>query len=240
MYSRAVLLLLLYAFSYAFTAAAMQVSSFKLLKHGGCKNLWRPGGLVGKCFGLKKMETFEGLADIVVKSSDDCRALCCNLGENCTSWQFQLATKTCKLGDAVRVGLEDAATDNWCDPFSPSEWNGRRVMKRENGVCDWGDLLPNQCFGLGPERTGINNQRLDTRQCAEACCATATCDMWQQQNGRGCYFGPSQDVACDTTRDMPYEGGRKCVPGFCGSLAEQNQILSRYNRTHHQRSSISN
>lgn len=76
-------------------------------------------------------------------------------------------------------------------------WNGNRLASRKNGVCEWGEPLPNQCFAFGPERVGVeamrvgggDEGRLNTDQCREACCANKECDSWQEMPGRGCYFG---------------------------------------------------
>jgi hypothetical protein len=69
----------------------------------------------------------------------------------------------------VRFGTEGADNDNWCEPNIPRHWNGRVLVSRHENVesaaedkpkklykCQWGDALPTQCFGLGPEKTTLN------------------------------------------------------------------------------------
>jgi hypothetical protein len=59
-----------------------------ITKSGGkCKGLWRPDKLVGKCFGLKSYIEYDELKNVKeVKKADECRAMCCNLGEQCITW----------------------------------------------------------------------------------------------------------------------------------------------------------
>jgi hypothetical protein len=133
-----------------------------------------------------------------------------------------VGTNICKLGDPVRLGFEGSNTVNWCDPLPPNAWNGQKLLRRQNGKCDWGDAVPYQCFGLGPERLHqASNTRLAKDDCAAACCASPTCEIWQQADGRGCYFSNSADVGCDKSLESTYVGGRKCIPGFCGDAEEQ-------------------
>jgi hypothetical protein len=132
----------------------------------------------------------------------------------------------------VRLGFEGSDTANWCDPLPPSPWNGRKLVKRQDGICEWGDFLPNQCFGLGPEKMHpTTKQQLTSAECEAECCRSPTCEMWQHGEGRGCYFAPSAGVGCDAIKEPSYIGGRKCVPQFCGSPEEQHQIMSAFNST---------
>jgi hypothetical protein len=148
--------------------------------------------------------------------------------------QYQTGTKICKLGGPVRLGFEGSDTVNWCDPHPPSFWNGREILRRENGKCIWGKSLPNQCFGLGPERLNPTTSKpLDANECEEACCLSPSCEMWQQANGRGCYFSSSAGVGCDSTKESPYIGARKCIPHFCGSAEEESEILKNFNSSLH-------
>ena len=74
-------------------------------------NCFLPEKLPGRCFGLKKHSEFSELSSIkVIKSSDECRSVCCNLESKCVSWQYQQATKECKLGGVMRLGLEVTGT----------------------------------------------------------------------------------------------------------------------------------
>jgi hypothetical protein len=201
----------------------------KILRPGYCKGLWRPENLPGKCFGLRPHGDYDEAKHIpVVHSSKECRALCCNLGDKCISWQYHAATKVCRFGMIVRLGLEATGTSDWCDPSPPAQWNGNRLVSRVGGQCIWGETIPTQCFGFGPERLK-NDKPLNTEQCAAACCEDKDCGMWQEIPGRGCYFSRKEGIFCAASIEEPYEGGRKCVPGYCGGLEEQ--ILGAYNKT---------
>lgn len=205
----------LYAFDYV-----------NITQPGNCRKIWRPDSLPGKCFGLDSSVDIQELKSLGnIRSARDCRALCCNLGATCITWQYQNTTRECFVGPAVRLGLEGANTPHWCEPFAPTTWNGHRLKSKINGKCEWGERIPNQCFGLGPERLDTKNQRLDINKCAEACCQSNECNMWQELPNRGCYFGSSNQAWCDKPRTA-FDGGRKCIPGFCGGL--EDQILNHH------------
>ena len=143
-----------------------------------CAHLWRPDELVGKCFGLKKISEYKnGGIDVpdssTITSPEACKKLCCRLGDKCVTWQFMDLTKECKLGGPVRLGLEGADNDNWCEPHAPTEWTGR-VLKSRNVAspeqlerhpnrkfhCEWGEPLKTQCYGLGPERLTMDPRNM--------------------------------------------------------------------------------
>lgn len=192
-----------------------------LLKAGKCKHLWRHAKLVGRCFGFTPYkELVPSLKSVEVANAEECRAICCNLGDKCISWQFfhnpkDSNVKECKLTDkVVRLGLEATGTPDWCDPHPPSKWNGHRLTSRSSdGKCHWGEQLPSQCFGLGDERK-IDGQSLNTTGCADACCKDPDCSMWQEVPGRGCYFNKADGIWCDKDPGI-YDGGRKCIKDFC-------------------------
>ena len=119
------------------------------------------------------------------------------------------------------MNQEGAETDNWCEPNPPREWVGLKLASRSNGVCQWkSERLVGQCFGLGPEKKDSNGNSLQTPdQCQTACCADLKCDVWQHLPDRGCYFGnvDKDNIWC-AEKEATYEGGRKCIPGFCGGL----------------------
>lgn len=199
-----------------------------LLAKGKCKGLWRPDHLVGRCFGLspstgkRYRELLEG---VDIKSSSDCRAVCCNLGEKCVSWQYLAATNECKLGGVVRLGFEKTGTPDWCDPQPPEVWNGKRLFSRGiDGQCIWSEKNQStQCFGLGDQRRSPIGESLSTAECAKACCEDTSCDIWQETPNRGCYFG--RTTQCPKSQG-PWEGQRKCLPKYCGG--QENEILPAY------------
>jgi hypothetical protein len=189
----------------------------------------RPDSLPGKCFGLTHHVNTMGLWDITITSAEECRSLCCNLGERCTSWQYQAQKNECLLGGPVRLGLEGADTADWCDPFLPAKWTGNRLLQRTGDKCEWGEAVPNQCFGLGAERLNIDGTSKTAEQCETACCEDETCEIWQQQEGRGCYYNKNVGIQCQQEQ-LPFEGGRKCIPRFCGSPEEEKSILQNYEK----------
>lgn len=101
-----------------------------------------------------------------------------------------------------------------------------------NGKCTWGDTLPSQCFGLGPER-GLNGEvnpavHLTTEECRQACCDSDECEMWQEQKDRGCYFSRKEGIWCTENKYPVLEGGRKCVHNYCGSPELELSILTAF------------
>lgn len=102
------------------------------LRPGLCKGLWRPQRLLGRCFGLTLHSIFPELSSIkVVESAKQCKSICCNLQEKCINWQYQQASKQCKLGkDLVRLGNEGYNSPYWCDPLPTSNmWFGKKLLK---------------------------------------------------------------------------------------------------------------
>lgn len=208
--------------------AASENKLHPLLVKGKCKGLWRPDNLIGRCFGLSPTtgkRYKELVAGVQIKSSSDCRAVCCNLGDKCVSWQYLSATNECKLGGVVRLGFEKTGTPDWCDPEGPSEWSGKRLFSRGvDGQCAWSEKNQStQCFGLGDQRKSHTGEALTTSECAKACCADKMCDIWQESPTRGCYFG--RTTQCPKAQG-PWEGQRKCRPKFCGG--KEDEILPAY------------
>jgi hypothetical protein len=200
------------------------------LKPGKCKNLWRHARLAGRCFGLSHYKEFvPHLKNLVISTSEECRALCCNLGDKCVSWQFvtrskDLNYKECRLTDKIlRLGNEPTGTPEWCDPHPPSKWNGNKLLSKANGVCQWGEQLPGQCFGLGDEHRDSRSKPLNTTSCAQACCNDPQCEIWQEVPGRGCYFNKAEGIWCEIEPEL-YEGARKCISGFCDG--REKEILA--------------
>jgi hypothetical protein len=226
---------------FALLASAADESGQK--SHGGqrkvksCKGLWRPESLPGKCFGPTnyKHANFVSteLKNKDIDNADDCRKLCCVLEDKCITWQFQEDKKICSVGSVVRFGPEGCDggkfgdhCGNWCEPNAPIVWNGKRITKKSEGQCEWGESLPAQCFGLGPEKK-VDGKPLNADQCAAACCKDAKCDTWQEFPGRGCFFGHS--TQCEKPGST-YIGGRKCVKGHCGG--QEKDILEPWLAKH--------
>ena len=232
MYTSSALFICIVIVSFTSRCWGMTNSSTNWLAPGKCKKIWRDDKLLGRCFGLKDHSEYKQLSGIkTVEKANDCRSLCCNLGTDCVSWQFVttitvagIVTKECRLGPPVRLGFEGSGTGDWCEPHAPNKWSGNRLKERKsNGECTWGDDLPTQCFGLGPERE-VDKKRITTpADCAKACCESATCGMWQEAPGRGCYFSPSDGIWCEKEDKVAYDGGRKCIKDFCGG--KEKEIL---------------
>lgn len=190
------------------------------LKAGKCKGIWRPEKLPGMCTGMSLHDTFEEIKHIAeVNNSSACRALCCNIGDKCITWQYEVYSKECRFGAAMRLGNEAAGVPGWCEPFAPVKWNGRRVSSRNaDGTVTFSDVeLNTQCFGLGDERKAPGGGHMTTEQCKDACAADKECGIWQEFPGRGCFYH-IQSNHCDRKKISKYEGGRKCIPNYCGGM----------------------
>lgn len=137
-----------------------------------------------------------------------------------------------------RLGFEKTGTPDWCDPFPPALWKGRRIMSRVNsndkGIdsydsnkCEWEEQeLTYQCFGLGDERFSVvNKSRIATaEECQQACCGDESCGIWQHSPDRGCYYNKKSNQCMKSNNN--YIGGRKCLNDFCSGL--ENTILPNY------------
>jgi hypothetical protein len=62
-------------------------------------------------------------------------------------------------------------------------------------------------------------ERMNTQECEQACCNDVTCNSWQEYPGRGCYYGVSSCKYQEV--EGVFEGGRKCLPEFCGNLEKE-------------------
>lgn len=180
-----------------------------------CKNEWTSDKLVGRCFGLSIHSKYsELIGNIeVVETADDCKQLCCELGDKCMTWQYWNENKRCNLGPAVRVGAEAMdgtmeGSTNWCEVEAPVVWRGRRIQNRDGPTCEWGDSLPTQCHGMGVEKRGDDGNRLARAVCERACCHIAGCTMWQQHPDRGCFIGSGDSIICESYTGS-FTGGRK-------------------------------
>ncbi len=194
------------------------------LKSGKCRGKWRPEKMPGKCTGMNQHIEFEELKHLrEINNATACRALCCNLGEKCITWQYEIYSKECRFGPVMRLGNEAAGVPGWCEPFAPVKWNGRRIVNRnDDGTIRWSDVdLNTQCFGLGDERKASNGGHMSTEECKAACAADKECEIWQEFPGRGCFYNRNKGIFCDEKKIARYEGGRKCIPKYCGGMEEQ-------------------
>lgn len=193
-----------------------------------CSGMWTDEILIGRCWGLTTSTKVPGIdigvAEKASTSADDCKALCCDLSDQCVSWQYWAASKVCKVGKNVRVGKEIGNTPRWCEPLPPAEWKGGRrdtitaPLKTESTPdwtaplkCAWLAHAPGQCFGLGPVRLAANGGSLSESDCATKCCENPYCRVWQYLPDRGCFYNNhhlNEDPHCDQYAGV-YIGGRK-------------------------------
>ena len=161
---------------------------------------WRHGEILrGKCPG--SLKSIAGVPDAAA-----CEQSCC-ADAGCITFQWREDTG-CRQGGDVRVGMEKDGPGAWCEPEAPAPWLGQRI-DAERTACARGrynpEELPGQCFGLGPER---KSGSASAESCRDACCASATCKMWQFREDKGCFFGP-RGHGCDDGTWEPYYGKRK-------------------------------
>ena len=239
----ALLLLLLLQGGLSSSIAAVEESPQQdnTRKVRSCKGLWRPDELLGRCFGLTEYEKVKGLSAELkgkkIGTADDCRKLCCALGDRCITWQWASISEKCTVGPVVRLGFEGCDSKvggdhcgNWCEPHATAKWNGKRVKSRDpsTGECTWGEELPSQCFGFGPEqfKDDKKKEKYSTDECAMACCKDKSCNAWQEIPGRGCFYGQSDQCP----QSDQFTGGRKCIKGHCGGMEKEilEPWLARY------------
>jgi len=144
-----------------------------------CSDEWEDFKLEGACHGLNIHSQFPAFQKIKeVKSPTFCKALCCELGQKCFTWQYSIknypspkpSENTCLLGGPARYENENSASQIWCEKSTPLKWRGRSIKSRtvnnntdprtrvrstfgKEYSCEWGQELPSPCSGLGAERT---------------------------------------------------------------------------------------
>ena len=139
-----------------------------------CSHQWREEKVQGKCYGLKNSREFVELRTIqVVPSPTFCKALCCELGERCTTWQYLIKNyppprpneRECYLGGAVKFGEINVEYKSgaYCETSPVQKWRGRQLKDRtvnnetkrvrstfgREFNCEWGEDLSSPCDGLG-------------------------------------------------------------------------------------------
>ena len=194
-----------------------------------CAAEWTAENLIGRCWGLTTSTNIPniepGVGEKAATSSDECKKLCCNLGDKCITWQFWGASGICKAGKHVRLGGEGGNSPRWCEPEPPQKWNGAKRNLTSSplrnkidpwvapSTCGWVGQQPGQCFGLGPERLNSEKERISEGECAAGCCADPNCMLWQHLPTRGCFYNKNQlheEPHCDQYGGV-YVGGRKKV-----------------------------
>ena len=97
---------------------------------------WLPEKLTGRCWGLTNHHEVKGmqLKAHKVNNAMDCQKLCCDLGDQCATFQYIVGTKSCHVGPEVRLGKEKGKTDIWCDDVAPHKWNGHVLIHNRVGT----------------------------------------------------------------------------------------------------------
>ena len=97
---------------------------------------WLPEKLTGRCWGLTNHHEVKGmkLKANKINNAMDCQKLCCDLGDQCVTFQYILGTKSCHVGPEVRLGKEKGKTDIWCDNVAPHKWSGHVLIHNRVGT----------------------------------------------------------------------------------------------------------
>lgn len=192
-----------------------------------CASQYTKEKLIGRCWGLTtstEHPSVKGtIRDKIIITAKECQQLCCDLGDICITWQFWADTLICKIGKHVRVGKEGGNTALWCEPLPPQKWNGGKLnpmiplsQRKSETECNYLELLPGQCFGLGPEKLNSTNGKLSAEDCASRCCKSQNCILWQHLPERGCFYNTDRMKKyphCDQYKGV-YIGGRKKISQF--------------------------
>ena len=97
---------------------------------------WLPEKLTGRCWGLTNHHEVKGmkLKANKINNAMDCQKLCCDLGDQCATFQYIVGTKSCHVGPEVRLGKEKGKTDIWCDDVAPHKWSGHVLIHNRVGM----------------------------------------------------------------------------------------------------------
>jgi len=114
-----------------------------------CSSQWGEIKLMGKCHGLRSYTEHFSLKNthVVPSSPSFCKALCCELGEKCTTWQYLIksyppprpSVRECYLGGPVKILQPEAITDEiiansgneaYCEALAPTKWRGKKLSVR--------------------------------------------------------------------------------------------------------------
>ena len=164
-------------YNYASANLNADISSVLQTSLERCNHQWTDDKLEGRCHGLKSHRTFYQIEAIdIVPSPTFCKALCCELGDSCSTWQYLIknypaprpSETECLLGGhatMISPGEIGQAGEIFCESWTQPKWRGKRLVSRtvnnETSTkqirstfgrefnCDWGIDLPVPCEGLG-------------------------------------------------------------------------------------------
>jgi hypothetical protein len=177
----------------------VDTTNLEALHPDKCVGSWTEDHLIGRCFGLKLHSEFPTLKNIhFIDSAQHCKQLCCDLGKDCSTWQYWTGNKICKMGDIISMKSDSSLPH--CESNKPLIWSGRRVNPAST------DELTTQCSGLEP----VTTIKSGLSHCSEACLEKEACRVWQYHPLVGCFVSTSLDFFCDPYTGS-FEGGRKKV-----------------------------
>lgn len=115
-----------------------------------CSHQWLEKELKTPCHGMKEHSAYPELAVIeTITSAQVCKALCCELGQKCGSWQYLVRSlprphtdvRICYLGGYVNNLLSTPSSNAvqdvsgngvvWCDAVPTPKWRGKRLRYRQ-------------------------------------------------------------------------------------------------------------
>lgn len=159
---------------------------------------------------------FEEVKHIVeVRTASECRAICCNLGDKCITWQYELYSKQCEFGPVMRLGTEAAGCGwlVWITCTSEVEWS-----KSWKSQCWWDGDVEYRGFDYSMlwlrSWTTSDYRTMSTNQ--QACAADKECGIWQEFPGWGCFYNANKGIFCDEKKPAKYGGVRKSITNYCG------------------------
>jgi hypothetical protein len=163
-----------------------------------CTVQFLPDRLIGRCFGLTTSTAMKARPDLkrrLIVSADGCMRLCCELGDQCITWQYWTDSGICKVGARVRLGDEAASMALWCEPLPPQPWAGRRLVKRSVGQDDKeaAALDVSNSIDKGLISTGSNNNSVRSTHPDKAVGTSNDTCSWGESVATQCFgLGPER------------------------------------------------
>jgi hypothetical protein len=122
----------------------------ELLQPGRCKHLYRTdpwADLPGKCFaGTSHKEHANGeVRALTILNHRECRSLCCNLGDQCNTWQFQNSTGLCKVDKGMDHSSSQLCYAMLCHDSLFTHDDERRIRSPRQRERADGSLLRSLC-----------------------------------------------------------------------------------------------